>query len=117
MYLKKEVWKGALSRMKKFLILFMVAGLSILSAQTFKVDLFQPSYLAGKELQPGQYKVEQKADKVVFMRGGQMAEAIAKAESTGKKYSTTTLIFAVRDGKQQIREIRLGGTDTKLVLD
>jgi len=34
-----------------------------------------------------------------------------------KKYATTSVRYANGDGKYQIREIRLGGTKLKLVVD
>ena len=44
--------------MKKLLLTLAVAALSIASAETFKVNLYQASYLGDKELTPGAYKLE-----------------------------------------------------------
>jgi hypothetical protein len=44
-------------------------------------------------------------------------EANVKVESTSTKHRSTTLVMEERDGKMHIREILLGGTDTKLVVN
>ena len=103
--------------MKKLLLTLAVAALSIASAETFKVNLYQASYLGDKELAAGAYKLEVKEGKVVFHRGKESAEAQVKAESAGSKFKTTFIRYSNGDGKFRIQEICLGGTDTKLVVN
>lgn len=103
--------------MKKLLLTFAVAALAIASAETFKVNLYQASYLGDKELTPGAYKLEVTEGKVVFSRSKESAEAQVKAESAGSKFKTTFIRYSNGDGKFRIQEICLGGTDTKLVVN
>jgi hypothetical protein len=81
------------------------------------VTLFQPSVLAGTELKAGDYKVEVKGDKVVLRNGKAETEASVKVENAPQKFSNTTVRFADEGGKFRITEIRLGGTNTKLVVN
>jgi hypothetical protein len=55
--------------------------------------------------------------KVVISQGKITAESAVKHEANGEKYSSTSVRYAIRDGKNHVLEIRLGGTNTKLVLN
>ena len=62
--------------MKTLLLSFATLGLAVASAATsYKVTLFQPSIVAGKELQPGSYKVEVKDSTAIISKGKQSVEA------------------------------------------
>jgi hypothetical protein len=102
--------------MKKFLLSFATKGLAVASAAgTYKVTLFQPSIVAGKELQPGVYKVEVKDSTAVISKGKQSIEAPIKSESGDSKFAGTTVRYKNGDGKYRVDEIRFGGTNTKIV--
>ena len=45
------------------------------------------------------------------------AEAPVKVENESSKFSNTTVRYSNGDGKYKITEIRLGGTNMKLVLN
>ena len=67
----------------------------------------------GQTLQAGDYKVQFAGDKATIKQGKTATEVPVKVETSDNKYATTT----VRLNGQQVEEIRLGGTKTKLVFE
>jgi hypothetical protein len=67
-------------------------------------------------LKPGEYKVEVLDQKAVIRGSNVSAEAPVKVETADTKFGRTSLRFNSSNGKMQIQEIRLGGTNMKLVL-
>jgi hypothetical protein len=104
--------------MKKLIALFALAGLAIASAaQSHRITLFQDSVVNGTELKRGEYKVTVDNDKVVISNGKNKAEASVKVESAGSKYNSTSVRYLNGDGAYKVKEIRIGGTNTKLVFE
>ena len=101
--------------MKKLLLGLTTLALVTASAASYRITLFQPSLVSGTELQPGEYKLEHVDSKVVIKKGKQTVEAQVKVETAGAKYSATSVRYANGDGKYRVQEIRLGGTNTRLV--
>jgi hypothetical protein len=101
--------------MNKLLLSFATLALAAASAASHRITLFQPSLLNGSELKPGDYKVEVKDNKAIITRGGDSVEAPVKIETADSKYGSTSVRYANGDGKYRLQEIRLGGTNTKLV--
>jgi hypothetical protein len=102
---------------KKVLIVFAVLALMTANAATFKVKLFQPSVVQGQELKPGEYKLDWNESKLTIVSGKTSVKTDVKVETGDQKFSSTTVRYANTDGKYSIREIRLGGTKTTLVLN
>jgi len=100
---------------KKFAVLFAFLALAVASAKTYTVTLYQPATLGGSELKPGEYKLEIDGQKAVMRNGKIDAEAPVKVETADKKFANTTVRLADSGGKMRIEEIRLGGTNTRLV--
>ena len=103
--------------MRKLLIAFAIAALSVASAETFRVKFYQQSFIGQSELKPGDYKLELNGNKVVISGNKQTVEAQVKVETAKGKFPSTSVKFDNGDGKYRISEIRLGGTTTKLVLE
>lgn len=102
--------------MKKFMLGFAVLALAVASAaETHRVTLFQPSVIAGKELKAGDYKLELKDNKVVISQGKNSVETEVKVENSADKFNATSVRYTTSDGKNNVQEIRLGRTNTKLV--
>ncbi len=102
--------------MKKIVLGFATLALAIASAATnYKVTLFQNSTIGGTELKPGEYKLEVNDNKVVVKSGKKTIEADVKVETANEKFGATSVRYNTADGKNQVQEIRLGGTNTKLV--
>lgn len=84
------------------------------AANTYRVDLYQPTVVNGTTFKPGECKIEVKDNQVVFKQGKNTAEATVKVESGANKFSSTSVGYT---GGDHIQEIRLGGTTTKLLFD
>jgi len=102
---------------KKILVLAIVLAVAVASAKTYTVTLYQPSLVAGTELKPGEYQLDLQDNKVIIKSGKQKLEATVKVENAGSKFSATSVRYAAAEGKARIQEIRLGGTNLKLVFD
>lgn len=100
--------------MKK--LLFCLGTIALVSAQaasSHKVTLFQKSTVNGKELAPGDYKLELKDKAVVLKHNKDATEAAAHTETAANKYPRTSVRY---DGSN-IKEICIGGTSTKIIFD
>ncbi len=103
--------------MKKILFGFTTLALALASAASYRVTLFQPSLVAGTELKPGEYKIELKDNKAVVKGGKSVVEADVKVETADQKFSSTSVRYSNADGKMKVQEIRLGGTNSKIVFN
>jgi hypothetical protein len=98
------------------LTLSVLALGALAQAETYHVTLLKPSIVAGKELKPGDYKVEVNNDKAVITHGKQSVETKVKTETADKKYDSTTVRYELDGDKYKVQEIGIGGTRTKLVI-
>ena len=102
--------------MKKTLFVFATLALAIASAAaSYKVTLFQASMINGTELKPGDYKIELKDNKVFVKGGKNVVEADVKVENSTEKFNSTSVRYTNADGKMKVQEIRLGGTNSRIV--
>ena len=102
--------------MKKIFFGFATIALAVVSAgANYKLTLFQPSTINGTELKPGDYKIEFKDNKAVVKGSKNVVEADAKMETGGEKFGSTSVRYTSVDGKMKVQEIRLGGTNSKIV--
>ncbi len=102
---------------KKIVFCFVALSLVTASAASYRITLFQPSVVSGTELKPGDYKLEHVDSKVIIKQGKQSVEAQVKVEKSDTKFSATSVRYANGDGKYRVQEIRLGGTNTKLLFN
>jgi hypothetical protein len=56
-------------------------------------------------------------DKAIISMGKQKVEAAAKIETADSKFSSTSVRYTSEGGKMKIQEIRLGGTNQKLIFN
>ena len=106
--------------MKKSVIVFALLalfGLSLAQAKSYRLTLYEKSILGSTELKPGEYTIELKDEQVVLKNGKVAAQATVKVENESSKFPTTTVRYSNGDGKYRITEIRLGGTNMKLVVN
>lgn len=101
----------------KLVLCFATAALAIGSAANYNITLFQPTTINGKELKEGDYKLELNDHTAVIRQGKTAVEADVKTETVDKKYGSTSVKYVVTNGKNNVQEIRLGGTKTKLVFE
>jgi hypothetical protein len=106
-------------KMKKVLFTFATLAIAVASAaSSYRITVFQPSFVNGTELKPGDYKIEVKDNTAVITRGKETIEAPVRVESSPAKFGATSVRYTNGDkGKQTVDEIRLGGTNTKLVFN
>ena len=102
--------------MKKLLVMLALLGASLAYAKSFHVTLYEKSVLGSTELKPGDYTVELKDQQVVIRSGKVEASAGVTVENESTKFGTTTVRYSNGDGRFHIQEIRLGGTNMKLVV-
>lgn len=100
------------------LVLALVACASaVAAAKSYYVTLFQPTVVGSTELKPGDYKVEVQENKAVIRNGKHRVEANVKVETAPERFNSTSVRYQNGDGKYRLLEIRLGGTNTKLVFN
>ena len=103
--------------MIRIAVLLMTLALSVASAKSYTVETFLPMVLAGTELKPGEYTLDLNGDSVVMRKGKVKAEANVKVETNGAKSKSTKFVCDETGGSYQVKEIHLGGTNTKLVVN
>lgn len=103
--------------MKKVIVFSALLAMATASAATFKVKLFEPAVVQGTELKPGEYTLEWTDTRLIIARGKTSVETPVQVETSDEKFSATTVRYSSSEGKQSLREIRLGGTKTKLVIN
>jgi hypothetical protein len=104
--------------MKKLMLSFGTLALAIASAaSSYHFSIFETSVVAGKELKPGDYKIELNGDKAMIKAGKETVETAVKVENGSEKFPETSVRYANSNGKLMVQEIRLGGTHTKLVFN
>ncbi|HYP14293.1 MAG TPA: hypothetical protein VEQ63_10255 [Bryobacteraceae bacterium] len=103
---------------KKISMSAITLALAVASAaSSYRVTLFQSSFVNGQELKPGDYKIQLNGDKAVISGNRQKIEANVKTETTDEKFAANSVRYRNGDGKYRIQEIRLGGTKTKLLFE
>lgn len=102
--------------MKKFMLLFAVAGLSVAGAKSFDVTFTSPAVLGSMEVPAGQYQLKLDGSKVTLINpyNGKKMEADATVQAMPTKFSETVVQSKHVDGKDLVDEIQLGGTKTAL---
>jgi hypothetical protein len=108
--------KFQVTAVRSALTLTLLAMGTLAQAATYHITLLKPSVVAGQELKPGDYKVEVDNDKLIISHGKTSVETKVKAESTDKKYDSTTVRYEMKGEKYLVQEIAIGGTKTKLVI-
>jgi hypothetical protein len=103
--------------MKKTILAVLTLALSVASAKTYPVTITQPTVVAGNVLKPGEYSLDLQDNNALLKRGSVAVKCTVRIEKAGQKYSSSSVRLTNRDGKTHLAEIRLGGTDMKLVVD
>ena len=103
--------------MKKLILTFAVAGLSLVSAKSYDLTLFNPVNIGASTIMSGMYKLEVKGDRLLLKDGKKIDEFPVQVQNGSQKFDSTTLTVSSSNGTAQIQEIRLGGTSVKLVFN
>ena len=102
---------------KRFVLAFAILGLAVASAESYRVTLSQPSTVKGKQLKAGEYRLNVENSKLTIGSGKDSVEVAVKVQSGETKFDATSIRYSGTGDKVAIREIRIGGTKTTLVLD
>lgn len=103
--------------MLRIAVALLTVALSMASANTYRVNLFQPAVLAGTELKAGEYRLELDGGRIQLRNGQVLVEADVKVENVPQQHRNTSLRLENESGRMHIREIRLGGTNLRLVVN
>ncbi len=99
---------------KNVLLGFASVALAVASAASYNVTFYTPVTVNGSQLKAGDYKLELKDNNTVVLKQGKsVTEASVKVENDSQKFSRN----AVRMNGEQVEEIRLGGTSTRVVFE
>jgi hypothetical protein len=104
--------------MKKALAVIFALGISVVyAASTYHVTLYKPTTINGTQLKPGDVKLELQGDKVVIKQGKTSVESSVTVENGAHKFDASSVGYVGDSTNNQIQEIRLGGTTTKLLFE
>jgi len=101
---------------KAALFVCLLAGMAFASTKSFTVTLFEPATIGGTEMKAGDYKAELQGQTLVIKHGHDVTQTGVKVENADSKYPSTEVRYNTVDGKNKVQEIRVGGTNMKLVL-
>ena len=103
--------------MLKIAVAFLTMALTIASAKTFTINIFEPAVLGATELRAGEYRLELTGNKIVVRSGKLAVEANVTVQKMPNLNKANSMRIEITGGKRLIRDIRLGGTDLELVVN
>ncbi|MFN9083381.1 MAG: hypothetical protein ACK5XD_00205 [Acidobacteriota bacterium] len=103
--------------MKLVAVFALMLSSAFAGVSDFTVTFYQPARIAGAQLKPGAYRVKVDGDKIIIRDGKKTIEAAVKSEQVSDKFKSTSVRYLTGDGQLTVDEIRIGGTNTKLVLN
>jgi len=83
-------------------------------AANHHVNFNRPAVLGDSELKSGEYRLELDGNKLTLTNGKTLVEADVSVETSPTRFIETTQC-CLESGKYHLREIRIGGTNTKVV--
>ncbi len=92
----------------------IVSAFTFANAANYRFDLYQTTTVNGTTFKPGECKIELNDNQVVLKQGKNSAAAAVKLESAPQKFVSTSVGY---NANGQLQEIRLGGTNTKVLFD
>ena len=108
--------------LRKFVLAFALVALAAAFAGTVpahgpgcRITLMAPSVVEGTPLAAGDYHVTVNGDQATFAAGKLSWTVSVKVANDTTKFDTTAVRFVMEAGKQNITEIRIGGSKTKLL--
>lgn len=110
--------------LRKFVVAFAILALAAAFAGTvpthgpsYSITVVQPTVVKGATLAPGDYRLRLDNGKATFVKGKEAITVDVKVENQAAKIETTSLRFEQVGGQPALKEIRLGGTKTKLLFE
>ena len=103
--------------MKKAVAVMLAIGItSAYAGSTYQFTLYKPTTINGTQLKPGTVKLDLQGDKVVMKQGKTSAESNVIVKNGDHKFEASSVTYSA-DAPDQVQEIRLGGTATKLLFE
>ena len=102
--------------MKRSALPALVFAAAALGATAHRITLDKPAIVNGTELKAGEYKLEINGAKVTISNKKTSVDTSARIETAAEKYRSTTVCCLGDNGKYNLQEIRLGGTNQKLIV-
>jgi hypothetical protein len=102
---------------KRFVLAFAILGLTVASAESYRVTLSQPSKVEGKQLKAGDYRLNVADSKLTIVNAKESVEVPVKVKTGDTKFDSTSIRYTGAGDKVSITEIRIGGTKTTLVFE
>jgi hypothetical protein len=103
--------------MKKAIAVILALGISAAyAASSYQFTLYKATTVNGTQLKPGAVKLDLQGDKVVIKQGKTSVESNVTVRNAEHKFNASSVTYNA-DAADQIQEIRLGGTSTKLLFD
>ena len=104
--------------MKKALAVMFALGISVAyAASSYHVTLYKATTINGTQLKAGDVKLELQGDKVVIKQGKTSVESSVTVQNGANKFEATSVGYVGDSLNNQVQEIRLGGTTTKLLFE
>lgn len=104
--------------MKKLFIVtaLAVSSMAIVSAKTYDILLSNPTKAGAVELKPGQYRLKVEGTNATFtnLDSSKSVTTTVKVENATQKFDVTQVETTKAGSEDQIQEIDLGGSHTKL---
>jgi len=98
------------------LVAFTLTAMAGEKVKKHSFKVFNPTEVNGVQLKPGDYAVAFTDGSAVFYRDGkEVAKAAARKEEAASKFAMNGLLYL--SDEKTLSEIRLGGTNQKVVLD
>jgi hypothetical protein len=100
----------------KLFIAFAVAALSVAGAKSYDITFDQPAMVGNVKLAAGHYSVKVDASMVHFknLDTGKTADVAGKFGTAPQKFESTSSTSNAENGTLNVKEIDLGGTNTKI---
>lgn len=101
------------------LLVFGFLTVTASADQSYRITIGTISKIGNAELQPGDYKLVVDAPKVVFteLKTGKSVELEAKVENMDERIDKTEIHSGLVEGVNQIKEIRIGGSKTRIAFN
>ena len=102
--------------MKRALTVIFALGISVAyAASSYHVTLYKATTVNGTQLKAGDVKLELQGDKVVLRQGKTSVESNVTVQNGSQKFFDTSVGYVGDSANNQVQEIRLGGTTTKIL--
>jgi hypothetical protein len=97
-------------------VLLILAGVSIVSAKSYRISLVNMTAVGGSQLKAGEYSLEVKGENAIFTSddSGKKFTIPVKVQTVQTKHQGTVLQTTSEGGTSRLKAIEVGGSTTLL---